>query len=66
MPILNFPRYWLIIIYRVSCICRYKFSYELLGHDSIQITADVYACIPKKIEEKSMNEYEEYIIKIVE
>jgi integrase len=43
-----------------------KYVQERLGHGSMQITADVYAHISKKIEEKSMNQYEEYMSKILE
>lgn len=38
-----------------------KYVQERLGHGSYQITADVYAHISKKIEQDTMNKYEEYM-----
>ncbi|MBS4203695.1 tyrosine-type recombinase/integrase [Lederbergia citrea] len=37
-----------------------KYIQERLGHGSIQITADVYAHISKKIDQNTMNKFEEY------
>jgi len=37
-----------------------KFIQELLGHDRIQITSDVYSHILKKIELINIEQYEEY------
>ncbi|MGE8080940.1 hypothetical protein [Peribacillus loiseleuriae] len=34
---------------------------ERLGHGSMQITADVYSHISKKIEKNRMNKFEEYM-----
>lgn len=38
-----------------------KYVQERLGHDSIQVTSDVYAHISKKIETDTMGKYEEYM-----
>jgi len=37
-----------------------KHVQERLGHGSIQITADVYGHISKKIEREKMNRFEDY------
>lgn len=37
-----------------------KYVQERLGHGSMQITADVYSHVSKKIEEDSMNKFEDY------
>ncbi|TKI88524.1 site-specific integrase, partial [Bacillus cereus] len=33
---------------------------ERLGHDSIQITSDIYAHISKELNKKSLSKYEEF------
>lgn len=33
---------------------------ERLGHDSIQITSDIYAHISKEMNKKSLNKYEAF------
>lgn len=38
-----------------------KYIQERLGHGSMQITADVYSHISKKIESETMNKYENYM-----
>lgn len=38
-----------------------KYIQERLGHGSMQITADVYSHISKKIDQSSMRKYEEYM-----
>lgn len=43
-----------------------KYVQERLGHGSIQITADVYSHISKKIEQDRMNKYEEYMKDVLE
>ncbi|WP_277674116.1 site-specific integrase, partial [Piscibacillus halophilus] len=42
-----------------------KYIQERLGHGSYQITADVYSHISKRLDEKEMNKYEEYINQIM-
>ncbi len=41
-----------------------KFIQERLGHGSYQITADVYSHISKRLDEKSMANYESYFNQI--
>ncbi|WP_163102285.1 site-specific integrase [Peribacillus alkalitolerans] len=43
-----------------------KYVQERLGHGSIQITADVYAHISKKIEKDTMKKYEDYMRNVLE
>lgn len=38
-----------------------KYIQERLGHGSMQITADVYSHISKKLEKDTMNKFEEYM-----
>jgi len=38
-----------------------KYLQERLGHGSMQITADVYSHISKKIEKDSIDKFEEYM-----
>jgi len=38
-----------------------KYSQERLGHGSMQITADVYSHISKKIEKDSIDKFVEYM-----
>lgn len=40
-----------------------KYIQERLGHGSMQITADVYSQISKKIENDTMDKFEEYMKK---
>lgn len=37
-----------------------KYIQERLGHGGIEITADVYAHLSKKLEEQQMGRFEEY------
>lgn len=43
-----------------------KYIQERLGHGSIQITSDVYSHISKKIEESTMNKFEDYMKNVLE
>jgi integrase len=43
-----------------------KYIQERLGHGSIQITADVYSHINKKIETERMSKFEEYLKNVLE
>lgn len=43
-----------------------KYIQERLGHGSIQITSDVYAHISKKIEEGTINKFEEHMKNVLE
>ncbi|MCM3527882.1 site-specific integrase [Cytobacillus oceanisediminis] len=43
-----------------------KYIQERLGHGSIQITADVYSHISKKIETERMSKFEEYMKNVLE
>lgn len=43
-----------------------KYVQERFGHGSMQITADVYSHISKKIDTDSMNRYEEYMKNVLE
>jgi integrase len=43
-----------------------KYVQERLGHKSIQVTSDVYSHISKKIDQDSMQKYEEYISTIMD
>lgn len=41
-----------------------KFVQEQLGHGSVQITSDIYAHISKKLEQRNIDKYEQYIANI--
>lgn len=43
-----------------------KYIQEQLGHGSMQITADVYSHISKKIETDRMEKFEEYMKNVLE
>jgi integrase len=43
-----------------------KYIQERLGHGSLQITADIYAHISKKIENEGILKFEEYFNKVLE
>lgn len=43
-----------------------KYLQERLGHGSMQITADVYSHISKKIEKDHMNQFEEYMKNVLD
>lgn len=38
-----------------------KYLQERLGHESMQITSDVYSHVSKKIDKDRMNKFEEYM-----
>ncbi|WP_431607412.1 tyrosine-type recombinase/integrase [Peribacillus frigoritolerans] len=43
-----------------------KYIQERLGHGSMQITADVYSHISKKIEHDTMDKFEEHMKNVLE
>jgi integrase len=43
-----------------------KYIQERLGHGSMQITADVYSHISKKIEQDTMDKFEEHMKNVLE
>lgn len=43
-----------------------KYIQERLGHGSMQVTADIYSHISKKLENNAMNKFEEYMKNVLE